>query len=74
MDYFDRVVPKARTIETLEISDILEIVGRDLKRYNVPDDEIVDFYTEHVFPLERASDKLILKYRLNFKVNATFSK
>ena len=62
MDYFDRVVPKARTIETLEISDILEIVGRDLRRYNVPDEKIVDFYEEHVFPLKRASDKLILKY------------
>jgi len=62
MDYFDRVVPKARTIETLEISDILEIVSRDLKRYNVPEREITNFFVDYVFPLKRAADKLILKY------------
>ena len=62
MGYFDRAVPKARTIETLEIFDVLEIVVRDFQRYNVPDGEITAFLAEYVFPLKKAADELILKY------------
>ena len=62
MNYFDRLVEKARTIDTLEISDILEIVVRDFKRYNVPDEEINKFVLEYVIPMKCDSEKIKAKF------------
>ena len=62
MLHLDSIVKKARTIEMLEICDVLEIVVRDLNRYGVPDKEINNFVLEHVIPLKVESEKLKFKY------------
>ena len=63
MSYFDRPFSKARTIETLEISDVMEIVARDMARYNAPDEEAVRLITKYVIPMKKESDEIKLKYR-----------
>ena len=57
MSYFDRPFPKARTIETLEISDVMEIVARDMARYNAPDEEAVRLITKYVIPMKKKATK-----------------
>ena len=63
MSYFDRPFPKARTIETLEISDVMEIVARDMARYNVTDEETIRLITKYVIPMKKESDEIKAKYR-----------
>lgn len=62
MIYCNPPVKKLRTIETLEIFDIMEIVMRDLARYGVPDGEVANFLIEYVMPLHRESESLKSKY------------
>lgn len=51
-----------KTIEMLEISDVSEIVMRDLERYCVPDDEFIKIFMDYIKPLWKATDKLKKKY------------
>lgn len=62
MGYFDGPKRKVRTIEMLEISDVLEIVFRDLERYNVPDKICAEIFLKYIKPLKIETDKIKEEY------------
>ena len=68
MGYFDGPKTKVRTIEMLEISDIMEIVFRDLERYNVPDKYCGEIFLKYIKPMKIETDKLKEEY-MNKKIS-----
>ena len=64
MDYNDNPIKirKPRTIDRLEIQDCVEIIMRDLERYGVPGDTILDVLSDYFVPLRNKTNELKKKY------------
>ncbi|MBQ4630236.1 MAG: hypothetical protein IJB70_04540 [Clostridia bacterium] len=63
LKFYERVIPKPRTIDVLEIFDCLEIVCNDLARYGIEYDEIMRICDKYILPMKWETDKMILKQK-----------
>ena len=61
-EYSRYTLKRPRTIDRLEIGDCMEIIMKDLERYGVPQELVIDLITHYFNPLRVKSDELKKEY------------